>query len=87
VTADLTPGLGGGGDDDRVRRGHLLYEYAGYVNIGPPRAPHAYALRDPQEAAAHEAKACQNAARWVALGEKYRPEVEARRAAEVAVPA
>lgn len=88
VTADISPGLGGAGDEDpRARRGHLFYEYAGYVNIGPPRAPHAFGLRDPQEAAANEEKARKGAARWVALCEKYRPEVEARRAARVAVPA
>ncbi len=88
VTADIAPGLGGAGEEDpRARRGHLFYEYAGYVNIGPPRAPHAFALRDPVEAAANEEKARKNAARWVALCEKYRPEVEARRASRVAVSA
>jgi dihydrodipicolinate synthase/N-acetylneuraminate lyase len=80
VTADLSPGLGGGGEEDpRARRGHLFYEYAGYVNIGPPRAPHAFGLRDPQEAAANEEKAKKAAARWVSLCEKYRDRVEARR--------
>jgi dihydrodipicolinate synthase/N-acetylneuraminate lyase len=88
VTADLAPGLGGGGEEDpRARRGHLFYEYAGYVNIGPPRAPHAFGLRDPEEARANEEKARKGAERWKGLNEKYRAEVEARRNARVAVPA
>jgi dihydrodipicolinate synthase/N-acetylneuraminate lyase len=88
ITTDLSPGLGGGGEEDpRARRGHLFYEYAGYVNIGPPRAPHAFGLRDPDEAAANEEKARKAAARWVALNEKYRPGVEAHRKQRVAVPA
>jgi hypothetical protein len=86
VTEDLAPGLGGAGaEDPRARRGHIFYEYAGYVPIGPPRAPHAFALRDPEEAAQNEARARKAAARWLALCEKYRPEVEARRAGKVAL--
>ena len=49
---------------------------------------HAFGIRTPQDAAENEEKNRKQAARWVALNEKYRPEVEARRAgARVAVPA
>src|SRR5437870_1241407 len=63
ILKDLAPG-GGDGEDPRARRGHVFYEYGGYVNFGPPRAPHAYALRDPAEAAKNEQKARDQAARW-----------------------
>src|SRR5581483_10497982 len=48
----------------------------GYVNPGPYRAPHALGPQNPDDERAKKA-----AALWTQLCEKYRPEVEARRAA------
>ena len=74
IILDMTSGGGGGDEDARARRGHASYEYSSYVHFGPPRAPHAFGMEGSEE------KARKTAARWDKLCEKYRPEVEARRA-------
>jgi hypothetical protein len=60
-------GEGGGGANPQ--------EFAGYIKPGPARPPAALGERGSDE------RARARAARWVALCEKYKPEVEAWRAA------
>jgi 4-(2-carboxyphenyl)-2-oxobut-3-enoate aldolase len=79
IIADVSggrAGRGGGGEDEGGRAGHERHEYAGYVDFGPPRPPFSFNMTDTED------KARKGAARWVELCEKYRPEVEARRAAQ-----
>jgi 4-(2-carboxyphenyl)-2-oxobut-3-enoate aldolase len=70
---------GDGGGDDRTAamlpevQGGDVQAYAGYVKPGAQRAPFSLGAQDPT----HE-KAKKAAEKWVALCEKYRPEVEAR---------
>jgi len=61
-------------DGEGGRAGHERHEYAGYVDFGPPRSPFSFNMVDTEE------KARKGATRWLGLCEKYRPEVEARRA-------
>jgi dihydrodipicolinate synthase/N-acetylneuraminate lyase len=75
VIADITAGRAGRGEDgEGGRAGHENHEYAGYVSFGPPRPPFSFNMADTEE------KARKGAANWLKLCEKYRPEVEARRA-------
>jgi 4-(2-carboxyphenyl)-2-oxobut-3-enoate aldolase len=75
---------GDGGGDDRVAamlpdvQGADVQALCGYITPGPFRPPHALGPQDPTGERARKA-----AERWNALCEKYRPEVEARRAALV----
>jgi len=74
------------GEMDRSRYGNYTTHYfAGYVNIGPPRPPFSFHIQDPVEDAKAQERAKRGAERWQVLCEKYRPEVEARRAATAAV--
>ena len=82
ILADMSAGRGGG-DGDGGRAGHESYEYAGYINMGAPRPPFSWVCEDPEEGPKNEAKARKQAERWLALCEKYRPEVEAKRAVGV----
>jgi dihydrodipicolinate synthase/N-acetylneuraminate lyase len=76
IIEDIAPG--GGGDDERVRRGNSIHQYAGYIDYGTPRPPFSFGISDE---GTEKAKAA--AARWQKLCEKYRPEVEARRGGRV----
>lgn len=78
VMKDMMGGGGAGRDGDAGRYGsHTVHEFAGYINIGPVRPPFAWGLRDPEADAKAVERAKQGAERWLALCEKYRPEVEA----------
>ena len=72
-----------GGGDFRLGQlpdvqGGNVQEFAGYIKPGAARPPHSLGPQDPTGERARKA-----AAHWVAMSEKYRPEVEARRAALV----
>lgn len=56
-------------------------ELADYVAMGPQRPPRSWIEAFPEEAAKNTERAREALAGWLALCEKYRPEVEARRAA------
>lgn len=81
ILADMSGGRTGDGEGGRA--GHESYEYGGYINMGAPRPPFSWICEDPEEGAKNEAKARKQAAHWQELCEKYRPEVEARRAVGV----
>jgi 4-(2-carboxyphenyl)-2-oxobut-3-enoate aldolase len=55
-------------------------EYAGYVEMGAPRPPFSFIQASPEDAAKSAERAKRVATNWLALCEKYRPEVEAARA-------
>jgi len=79
-------GASGGERDDAGRYGaHTVHEYSGYIKIGPPRPPFAWGLRDPEDDARAVERAKKGSQRWLALCEKYRPEVEARQKTLAAV--
>jgi len=66
---------GGGGEG---RYGEITsHAYAGYINIGEVRPPFAWGMRDPEARAKAEEHAKKAAEKWLAVCEKYRPEVEA----------
>jgi dihydrodipicolinate synthase/N-acetylneuraminate lyase len=65
---------GGGGRDEGDGSGGNPQEFAGYIKPGAPRAPFTYANGSDE-------RARKRASQWVALCEKYKPEVEAWRAA------
>lgn len=66
---------GGGGEG---RYGEItMHAYAGYINIGEVRPPFAWGMRDPEARAKAEERAKKSAEKWLALCEKYRPEVDA----------
>ena len=73
----------GGGDGEGGRAGHESYEYGGYINMGAPRPPFSWICEDPEDGSKNEEKARRQAAHWLELCEKYRPEVEARQAVKV----
>ena len=86
VISEMTAGRAPGGDgsgDEGGRAGHALHEYSDYIQHGPPRPPFSYILDDAEAGSKNEARARKSAERWAALCEKYRPEVEAKRAALV----
>ena len=68
--------------NDDLRRGPTGRPtvYSDYVSLGPPRPPFSWIEASPEEAAKAAEKARKAAADWAALSQKYRPEVEARRA-------
>jgi 4-hydroxy-tetrahydrodipicolinate synthase len=66
----------GGGAESRYGE-YTIHEYSGYIKIGPPRPPFAWGLRDPDADAKAREKAKKGSDKWLALCEKYRPEVEA----------
>lgn len=71
-------GEGGGGG-----LGNRVHQRIGYIKAGAPRPPAAFGLpQTPEEEARADERAKKAADRWLALCEKYRPEVEARRAAK-----
>jgi dihydrodipicolinate synthase/N-acetylneuraminate lyase len=75
IIAEVSGGRAGRGEEgEGGRAGHERHEYAGYVAFGPPRPPFSFNMADTEE------KARKGAAGWLELCEKYRPEVEARRA-------
>jgi len=59
------------------------HAYAGYINIGEVRPPFAWGMRAPEARAKAEAKAKKEAETWLALCDKYRPEVEANGVAPI----
>jgi dihydrodipicolinate synthase/N-acetylneuraminate lyase len=66
---------GGGGEG---RYGEITpHRYAGYINIGEVRPPFAWGMRDPDVRAKAEERAQKAAEKWLALCDRYRPEVEA----------
>lgn len=72
-------GDGGGGEYRPATlpdvQGGNVQEFTGYIKPGPYRAPHSLGPQGPDE------RARKAAARWLELCEKYKPEVEAWRAA------
>ena len=66
----------GGGAESRYGE-MTTHRYAGYIKIGEVRPPFAWGMRDPEARAKAEEKAQKAAEKWLALCEKYRPEVEA----------
>jgi len=64
-----------GGEDGGGNGGGDPQEFAGYIKPGPARAPRSLGEQGSDE------RARARAAKWVSLCEKYRPEVEAWRAA------
>ena len=82
MTGGRAPG-GDGGDDEGGRAGHALHEYSDYIQHGPPRPPFSWITEDAEAGPKNEERARKAAARWAALCEKYRPEVEAKRAVGV----
>lgn len=68
---------GGDGEGDEAGGGNAQ-EFAGYIKPGPQRPPFTLGEQGSDE------RARKRAAQWVALCEKYRPEVEAWRAAHSA---
>ena len=83
ILADMSAGRTGGGDGDGGRAGHESHEYAGYIEMGSPRPPFSWITEDPEDGPKNEAKARKQAEHWLTLCEKYRPEVEAKRAVRV----
>ena len=75
----------GGGEDAGRYGAHTIHEYSGYINIGPPRPPFSWGLRDPEDDARAVASAKKQSQKWLALCDKYRPEVEARQKTLAAV--
>ena len=66
---------GGGGEG---RYGQITsHAYSGYINIGEVRPPFAWGMREPEARAKAEEAAKKASAKWLALCDKYRPEVEA----------
>ena len=78
ILADLQGG-GGGGDagEGGGRSGHLHHEFSGYIDIGPPRPPFSWVLEKEEDEAKNIERGKRQSDRWLALCEKYRPEVEA----------
>ena len=74
IIRDLSSGRAPSADGEAVRSGHESYEYADYIVMGSPRPPFSFNMDETEE------KARKGAARWATLCEKYRPQVEARRA-------
>jgi hydratase-aldolase len=78
VIDEVTGGGGGArpaGGDDEGGGGPNPQEFAGYIKPGPARPPGTYGPQGDPE------RAKKRAEQWVALCEKYKPEVEAWRAA------
>lgn len=71
-------------DDLRAAGTPRPNEFTDYVNLGPQRLPFAFIRSNAEEASKRDERAKQNVASWAQLCEKYRPEVEARRATAVA---
>jgi dihydrodipicolinate synthase/N-acetylneuraminate lyase len=80
IIADLM-----GGGDGEGRRGHAHHEFGDYVQFGPPRPPFSFGLATEEDREHSEQRMRKAAARWKALCDKYRPEVEARQLAGAAV--